>query len=320
MELNLNINTKKNLLAFSAGVDSTALFSLLQDCNIPFDIVMVDYGLREQSKKEILYAKNLAKEFQKKIYIENFPKHCKFSQKIGRDFRYNFFVKICKKFDYESLITAHQLNDRFEWFMMQLSKGAGISQLMSMQKSYKKDGLYHLKPLLDITKDELLNYLTQNKIKYFIDESNKNRKYKRNDMRYNFTDNFLKLYENGIKNSFEYLELEANLWIGFETTIKRYKQLVVIKYKYINKKQIIWLIDQELKNRGLMMTAKTKKYLETQSQAVVSHRFVVSYDENRLWVAPYSKTTIPKKNKEVYRLQRYPKLIRPYLYDICFKI
>ncbi len=320
MELNLNINTKKNLLAFSAGVDSTALFSMLQDCNIPFDIVMVDYGLREQSKKEILYAKNLAKEFQKKIYIENFPKHCKFSQKIGRDFRYNFFVKICKKFDYESLITAHQLNDRFEWFMMQLSKGAGISQLMSMQKSYKKDGLYHLKPLLDITKDELLNYLTQNKIKYFIDESNKNRKYKRNDMRYNFTDNFLKLYENGIKNSFEYLELEANLWIGFETTIKRYKQLVVIKYKYINKKQIIWLIDQELKNRGLMMTAKTKKYLETQSQAVVSHRFVVSYDENRLWVAPYSKTTIPKKNKEVYRLQRYPKLIRPYLYDICFKI
>ncbi len=308
------------MLAFSAGVDSTALFSLLQDCNIPFDIVMVDYGLREQSKKEILYAKNLAKEFQKKIYIENFPKHCKFSQKIGRDFRYNFFVKICKKFDYESLITAHQLNDRFEWFMMQLSKGAGISQLMSMQKSYKKDGLYHLKPLLDITKDELLNYLTQNKIKYFIDESNKNRKYKRNDMRYNFTDNFLKLYENGIKNSFEYLELEANLWIGFETTIKRYKQLVVIKYKYINKKQIIWLIDQELKNRGLMMTAKTKKYLETQSQAVVSHRFVVSYDENRLWVAPYSKTTIPKKNKEVYRLQRYPKLIRPYLYDICFKI
>ena len=58
--LNL-LKSKKNLLAFSAGVDSTALFFLLNDSNIDFDIAIVDYGLREQSKNEVAHAKNLAK-------------------------------------------------------------------------------------------------------------------------------------------------------------------------------------------------------------------------------------------------------------------
>ncbi|NLN13488.1 MAG: tRNA lysidine(34) synthetase TilS, partial [Arcobacter skirrowii] len=41
------IKSSKNLLAFSAGVDSTALFFLLLNSNIPFDIAIVDYNIRE---------------------------------------------------------------------------------------------------------------------------------------------------------------------------------------------------------------------------------------------------------------------------------
>ena len=55
------INTKKNLLAFSAGVDSSALFFILLEKDIEFDIAIVDYNLRIQSKDEIQYAKQLAK-------------------------------------------------------------------------------------------------------------------------------------------------------------------------------------------------------------------------------------------------------------------
>ena len=42
------IKTKKNLLAFSAGIDSTALFFLLLDNNIHFDIAIVNYNQRAQ--------------------------------------------------------------------------------------------------------------------------------------------------------------------------------------------------------------------------------------------------------------------------------
>jgi len=52
LEKNL-IKTNKNLLAFSAGVDSSALFFILKQNNIDFDIAIVDYNLRAQSKDEV---------------------------------------------------------------------------------------------------------------------------------------------------------------------------------------------------------------------------------------------------------------------------
>ena len=52
-ELDLSyLKGKKNLLAFSAGVDSSALFFLLLEHDIKFDIALVNYGTRETSDKE----------------------------------------------------------------------------------------------------------------------------------------------------------------------------------------------------------------------------------------------------------------------------
>ena len=56
-----NLHNKKNLLAFSTGVDSSALFFLLIENNIHFDIAIVDYNTREQSKAELAHAKKMAK-------------------------------------------------------------------------------------------------------------------------------------------------------------------------------------------------------------------------------------------------------------------
>ena len=72
-----------NLLAFSAGVDSTALFFYLLEKNIPFDIAIVNYHTRATSDEEVEYAKNLAKRYNKKIFI----KDCfldKFSEKKSK--------------------------------------------------------------------------------------------------------------------------------------------------------------------------------------------------------------------------------------------
>ena len=70
MNLNFSaIRNQKNLLAFSAGVDSSALFFLLLENNIPFDIAIVNYNLRAQSKEEISYAKELSHTYKKEIFI-----------------------------------------------------------------------------------------------------------------------------------------------------------------------------------------------------------------------------------------------------------
>ena len=62
------IKNQKNLLAFSAGIDSSALFFLLIEKDIPFDIAIVNYNLRAQSNDEVSYAKELAKKYNKESH------------------------------------------------------------------------------------------------------------------------------------------------------------------------------------------------------------------------------------------------------------
>ena len=65
------IKESKNLLAFSSGVDSTALFFLLFEKNIPFDIAIVNYNMRIQSLDEVTYAKHLASKYNKQIFLKD---------------------------------------------------------------------------------------------------------------------------------------------------------------------------------------------------------------------------------------------------------
>ena len=86
------VKNQKNLLAFSAGVDSTALFFLLLEQNIPFNIAIVNYNIRNQSKEEVFYAKELAKKYNKEIFIfdTKIENNSNF-EKQARDIRYSFF-------------------------------------------------------------------------------------------------------------------------------------------------------------------------------------------------------------------------------------
>lgn len=85
------ITNTKNILAFSAGVDSSALFFLLLNAKIPFDIVIVNYNVRDQSKDEVQYAKDLAKKYNKRIFIKNVVLQSSSNfEKTARDIRYSF--------------------------------------------------------------------------------------------------------------------------------------------------------------------------------------------------------------------------------------
>ena len=64
------LKDKKNLLAFSAGSDSTALFFMLLEKKIDFDIAIVNYKLRKEADLEVTYAKELAKKYNKKIFTK----------------------------------------------------------------------------------------------------------------------------------------------------------------------------------------------------------------------------------------------------------
>lgn len=320
MQLNLEeLTSSKNLLAFSAGVDSTALFFLLKENNISFDIAIVNYNLREQSKQEVEYAKYLANKFNKKIYLKEVNLSGSNFEKRARDIRYNFFEEIINKNNYNTLITAHQLNDKLEWFLMQLSKGAGLSELLGLQKIQNKSTYKIFRPILDISKEELESFLIKNKIDYFVDKSNFEEKYKRNYFRHNFSNQFLNEFKNGIKNSFEYLQEDLNsLNINF-TEIFKDKELSI--FQKVNDNNInIKVIDKHLKKIGILISKAQREEIIKQKESVISNRIVICLIDKYIWICPYIKEPMEKEFKEYCRKNRIPKLCRSYIYKENIKI
>ncbi|QKF83184.1 tRNA lysidine(34) synthetase TilS [Halarcobacter ebronensis] len=314
MKIN-RINTKKNLLAFSGGVDSTALFFTLLENSIPFDIAIVNYNLREQSKEEVTYAKELAQKYEKKIFIKdaNFENNSNF-EKQARDFRYEFFSEIIEKNCYETLITAHQLNDRLEWFFMQLSRGAGILELVSFEEKTTYKNYEILRPLINTSRDEIINYLEKNSIRYFVDESNFDEKYRRNYFRKNFSNKFLQEFKSGVKKSFEYLEKDISSLNIRNEAIYQEKELEIFKNLEDNNLNIR-VIDLSLKRRGFLLTKDQRDEILKQKEIVVSHKISIAITEDYIFIAPYKISKMEKEFKEKCRIKKIPKNIRVYLYE-----
>ncbi|MBY0540514.1 MAG: tRNA lysidine(34) synthetase TilS [Campylobacterales bacterium] len=308
------VKNQKNLLAFSAGVDSSALFFLLLKQNIPFDIVIVDYNLRTQSKDEVFYAKTLALKYKKNIFLKETKLETVSNfEKNARDIRYKFFEEIILENSYENLITAHQLNDKLEWFMMQLSKGAGLVELIGFNEFEQKENYQIYKPLLNITKEELENYLKINNYKYFVDQSNFDEKYKRNYFRHNFSNKFLEEFSSGVKKSFEYLQNDLNSLHIQNNPIKKIKELEI----FLNQNDDnlnIRTIDLNLKKRGILLSFAQRNEILKQKEITISNKINISIQENYIWISPNYDGIIDKKNKELYRINKIPKNIRAYIF------
>ncbi|MCG3705515.1 tRNA lysidine(34) synthetase TilS [Aliarcobacter butzleri] len=315
MNLNFSaIKESKNLLAFSAGVDSSALFFLLLKQNIPFDIAIVNYNVRVQSKDEVNYAKELALKYNKQIFIKEVKLETTSNfEKTARDIRYKFFEEIIDENSYETLITAHQLNDKLEWFLMQFTKGAGLVELIGFNEFEQKENYKVYKPLLEITKEELENFLKQENIKYFIDNSNFDEKYKRNYFRHNFSYKLLCEYTNGIKKSFKYLQDDINSLNIEITPIKNFNELEIYKNQNDNNLNIR-IIDNNLKKRGFLLSSAQRKEIIKQKEITISHKINITLNEDFIWICPKIEINIDKKFKEFYRINKIPKNIRNYIY------
>ncbi len=310
-----NINTNKNLLAFSGGVDSSALFFILLEKNISFDIAIINYNIRKESKEEVSYAKELAKKYNKTVFIKEVQIDSLSNfEKKARDIRYSFFDELMENHLYENLITAHQLNDKLEWFLMQFTKGAGINELLSFEElSFRKEYKV-IKPLINSSRKDILDYLKTNKIKYFIDKTNEDENFKRNYFRKNFSNKLLEEFQEGIKRSFEYLENDLSSLRNKIACILKEKELEI--YKNTKDDNLnIKIIDESLKKRGLILTKKQRDEVLKQKELVVSHKIAVSIIEDLIYICPYEKETIPKEIKEKLRINKIPINCRVYIYQ-----
>ena len=304
------LKNKKNLLAFSAGGDSTALFFLLLEQKIPFDIAIVDYGLREQSKKEVLYAQEIANTYSLQCYTLKAPKIEQNFEANARQVRYAFFEELIKEYSYENLLTAHHLGDRLEWMLMQFCKGAGCVELSGMQGVEKRDNYTLIRPLLASDKEELIEYLKHNKHHYFEDSSNNDEKYKRNSFRKHFAQPLLAKYKEGIKKSFQYLDEDRNT-LAEELPIKKIKEFAY--FQASTQHSNIITIDRYFKFLGKLLSASERELLKTQSSVIIGRKYIVQQKEDFVFIAPFVEVTMEKKFKEKMRVLEIEPKLRGYI-------
>ncbi|BDQ29481.1 tRNA(Ile)-lysidine synthase [Helicobacter ailurogastricus] len=250
----------RGLLGFSAGGDSVALFFLLLERGLPFDLAILDHGLRVQAQEEIAYAKELGAKHQKKVYTKQVTLMGGNLEAQGRKERYRFFEDLIRKFGYTHLILAHHLNDKLEWFLMQLAKGASLQTILGFSALEQRKNYTLIRPLIYTPKSALLEYLQARNLRYFEDSTNNDLRFQRNLIRHNLATPFLNLAEaRGLVRSFKALELEKHAL---------YPPLNCLELKgvFVFKEgaQNLYYIDGLLKKLGYVLSTKQRLELAQQ--------------------------------------------------------
>lgn len=208
IEKNL-INSGDNILiALSGGPDSVFLFHNLRKLRetLSFNLYAshINHMYRgEDAIHDEEFVKALCDKYGIKLFVKRknaseYARELKCTEEeAGRILRYGFFKENLYEIGGGKVAVAHNLNDQAETVLQRIIRGTGIDGLSAM--SFKKDRL--IRPMLNVSRDEIMNYLHANNYEYCIDITNAQDIYGRNKIRLNLIPYLEKNFNPNIQNS-----------------------------------------------------------------------------------------------------------------------
>ncbi len=180
----------KVLVAFSGGADSVFLLCFLLKFkklyNLHLSAFHLNHNLRgKDAVEDEKFCVNFCKKNKVKIFtasknVKLFAKKNKLSvEEAGRIIRYSELNRVAKKCQFTRIATAHNKNDNAETVLLNLIKGAGLKGVAGIP--VKRNNI--IRPVLAITKDEILFYLNAKNIPFRFDSSNYSNEFERNFLR-----------------------------------------------------------------------------------------------------------------------------------------
>jgi tRNA(Ile)-lysidine synthase len=173
----------KYILAISGGVDSVALLDMVAKGKLlklvePKDLMIAhfDHGMRDNSANDAELVKKLAAKYQIEYAVGDGNLGKNASEQLARTKRYEFLRSFCKTRSCKIMVAHHQ-DDLLETIVMNLIRGTGWRGLVP----FWSDDI--LRPLLDMTKSEIINYAIEHDLNWVEDETNDSAKYFRNRVR-----------------------------------------------------------------------------------------------------------------------------------------
>ena len=199
-------------LAISGGVDSMVMLDIFRNIkdknNLELYVLHYNHKWRNKSYMDADLVKSYCQKNNIKfLYKETKDKLVKNETK-AREERYLFFRECSKKYGFKFLCTAHHKDDQIETVLFRLARGTGPKGLMPIKEFTDLTPETKLfRPLLSLSKEEIYNYASQNKISYIEDITNKDTKFKRNLVRLKIIPLLKKINTEAVKNILSYCEL-----------------------------------------------------------------------------------------------------------------
>ena len=227
MKINTLWNKEDKIaIALSGGVDSIVLFHLLvteyKDSYKELVVFHINHGLREESYEEAEFVERFVKDFDVKFYKEELnmsdlerDSHTS-EEMLARELRYQAFNKMAKLEGVTKLLTAHK-NDQVENILMRLLTGRSIDHSLAICEEIEMAGLTIYRPLLNSLKAELEEYAKEKNLHYYVDATNFDTDYTRNNIRHNI----VPLLNDINSGSFDNLINFANYYQNINNNLKK---------------------------------------------------------------------------------------------------
>ena len=182
------------LVAFSGGADSGALLDMTvryaASSGARVYAAHVNHGIRgAEADRDEEFCRRAAERYGIEIFVlrADVPAIAKESGKsietAARDVRYEYFSKIMTENNIPVLCVAHNADDNFETILFNISRGSGLSGVCGIPRTRDLDGGIMIRPILEISKDDINKYCSENNIEYVTDSTNTDTDYTRNRIR-----------------------------------------------------------------------------------------------------------------------------------------
>ena len=191
---------KNIVIALSGGIDSVVLLHFLNS-HYPGNIraIHINHNLSEHSEDWSLFCKELCQ--KQDIEFKSIDININTSSNIEENARKKRYLSLKSELSKnEVLCTAHHQEDQSETFLLQLFRGSGVAGLASMPKMKNFADSFLYRPLLNVSKQLIIEYASKYNLDWVEDDSNNNINFKRNLLRLQLIPQLESSFDGLIKN------------------------------------------------------------------------------------------------------------------------